>query len=152
MFYLHVYVCIYMYITICLWLVSLEIKRRHPIAWNWGYRLLWVTMWVVGIKPWPSALMHWANPPALPWVSNACLCALVCNTHPWLPWLLTWLSFLVWQGYFFIILHSSLHATPDHTFLSLYSSQSSLISPLPQIHPSISLQKSTWHNFVWCFL
>ena len=47
-----------------------EVRRGHQIPWNWNYRWLWATMWVLGIKPGgsgraASALNHWANFPVL---------------------------------------------------------------------------------------
>lgn len=27
-----------------------EARRRHWIPWDWDYRQLWVTMWVIGVK------------------------------------------------------------------------------------------------------
>ena len=42
-----------LYVCLCdplMCLVPVEAKRRHLISWNWNYRQLWVTMWLLGIE------------------------------------------------------------------------------------------------------
>ena len=42
------HVCIYIPHA---FLVPMEVRRGHLISWNWSYRQLWASMWLVGIKP-----------------------------------------------------------------------------------------------------
>jgi hypothetical protein len=35
----------------CVSLVPREARREHWIPWNWSYRQLWATMWVLGVEP-----------------------------------------------------------------------------------------------------
>jgi hypothetical protein len=55
-----------------------HVSRGPQIPWNWSYRWLWATMWVLGIEPgsyWREAcaLSHWAIPPVLLKISFYCL-------------------------------------------------------------------------------
>lgn len=58
-FCLHVYLCI-------MWMQILWPRRGSQMSWPWSYRWLWVTVWVLGIKPRCSeraagALRPWAS-------------------------------------------------------------------------------------------
>lgn len=35
---------------LCVW-DPLETRRGHQIFWNWSYRYLWATLWVLGVEP-----------------------------------------------------------------------------------------------------
>ena len=48
--YAYVYICIHMY-AYAVHACSVYEVRRHQVPWNWSYRELGATMWVLGIKP-----------------------------------------------------------------------------------------------------
>jgi hypothetical protein len=59
-------------------LMSYKSRRGHQIAWNWNYRWLWVTLWVLGMKlrssrTTVSSLNCWAVSPALLIWCQSCL-------------------------------------------------------------------------------
>lgn len=41
--------CVCLCAHMCVHVVTLEIRRRS-LLWDWSYRQLWVTMWVLGIN------------------------------------------------------------------------------------------------------
>jgi hypothetical protein len=82
---IHMYECFAcMYVCApCVCLVPTEVRRRCQILWNWSYKRLWATVWVLGIELGffvrvASALNCWTTSPAQEtqimseWVSVAC--------------------------------------------------------------------------------
>jgi hypothetical protein len=40
------------YVCGCLYPVTKEDRRGRGVSWNWSWRRLWTTMWVLGTEPW----------------------------------------------------------------------------------------------------
>jgi hypothetical protein len=53
---------------VCMRTRCTQYQRRPEEAWNWSYKWLWATMWVLGRQPRLSTrvLSHWAMSPVLP--------------------------------------------------------------------------------------
>lgn len=50
LFYVYEYFA-YLYVSAPLCAMPEEARKRHRMPWNWNYRQLLVTMWVLGTRP-----------------------------------------------------------------------------------------------------
>jgi hypothetical protein len=54
--------------TLCAYLGPMEARRGHQMPWNWSYKWLWASMWVMQTKPGSSprvaSELNWAISPA----------------------------------------------------------------------------------------
>lgn len=70
------------------WCLPAKAIRGSWVAWNWSYRLLWITMWVLGIKHGSSGRAASVLPaePSVQFLWNFCLETVM--YHKW--WNMEW--------------------------------------------------------------